>query len=220
MNCSRCKRSVSNNKYYHAAKKLCIYCYNLQYETVPCISCFQLVERKHEDMSKVLCQICRLNPTSKYCSRTSFDCADCSYIHSLWCPSQHSLDMGVSSKILEKRRSNKNSYLSSRGPKGYYQWSRFLFCSTKCVQRLFEKARWCVLCGHHTAKLVRCRNCNIALCGTCSSQWFFQNQCRQCFVDTHTHWPIQILNDVLPVDIPFLESWPLTSKQYFLQFLS
>ncbi len=179
LQCTRCKRIVHNFKYFHFRKNLCIYCYNILYESYPCFDCFQQVETKRETPQGKnhvknggggeretihLCHVCRsqrLQMKHTTCSRTSFHCSKCASVHMLRCPLVHSTDMNLPSHVHRMRQQNITEYRSSNAVTiqngeltndGFYFWHKFLFCSHKCVQKQFATTPLCVLCGRKSTE--------------------------------------------------------------------
>jgi hypothetical protein len=211
--CSRCQRKVSDHKKYNPTKKLCIYCYELLYTLVPCVDCFQQVEKKYDEKSEimVLCDVCRSQRRYKqtYCARTWFQCSQCAQAHSQWCPQKHAADFNTTKKLTDARKQHRGSFRSTFASSvkngvaqsdGHYQWNKFLFCSRKCVQKTFGNATWCALCGKHEEGK-RCLLCCIPLCSSCSLEWFTQDLCNQCFADRHPSWTIKSLQHITQLDI-------------------
>jgi hypothetical protein len=225
MNCTRCKRAVGQNKYFNATKKLCIYCYDILFDQVPCVDCFQLLERKVGETSTqlVLCDVCRAQRahSTSFCTRTWFKCSQCASIHNQWCTQPHATDLGVSANTLRARTRHLGQYRSSRAPDGFYQWDRFLFCSKQCVQQMFAQSTWCALCGKHQSALQRCEQCQIPLCKPCAQYWFNQGMCNQCFGDRHPTWPICTLKHVTSLDVndPVLKILRPTVRQTVMNWL-
>lgn len=227
MQCMRCKRLVSSIKLFHFRKSLCTYCYDITHTTIPCLDCFQDIEIKCDSTQSTpsICNICKAqraaqlkrdetdqtrdpkrnktpNKSRALCSRTSFACSSCASVHTLRCPHSHYSDLNISSRTRRQRYANVQTYRSSECENGFYFWHKFLFCSRACVKRRFQYSPQCAICGMNVQesenmKLARCRRCLIPLCAVCSSAWFTDGCCTQCFVDSHPEWTDRQLHLVI-----------------------
>jgi len=195
--CLHCKRVVRSAKAFHPRKSLCMHCYDAEYELVPCMDCFQDVERKRTEKNFSLCTSCKghrktQNDRERYCLRNNFSCSHCASVHSLRCPLKHYTDMNLPPNVIHERNEAIRLYLPSDAQDGFYFWHRFLFCSRACVRKRFGSTPFCAVCGESGDS--RCARCSIPVCVSCAKRWLFKDLCMQCFIDSHPTWTRQQLH--------------------------
>lgn len=124
--CGRCLRIITNEKNFHSRRNLCVYCYDLLYESFACFDCFTPIERTRNSNLKhhqIVCDECRgqrkwkkantsqqIEPT---CLRIRFDCSKCFHIHNLKCPFTHTTDLNLPGSVRRLRQQSLVEYRSN-----------------------------------------------------------------------------------------------------------